>query len=162
MASDTAPNSVIQLINSVVFGKYCLPDTEALRDAAVSTFYDYFEQYFDVQWVTEQMSDIYSAWAVLLASVIVALLLGFVYTILLKCCAGVVVFLSLVLIFFFLAGGGGWLYMIKDDYPESSNTYDFCLYAAYALWGIAGVYFLVILCLCSRIRLGIAILKCTA
>mmetsp|Transcript_23391 Transcript_23391/g.23014 ORF Transcript_23391/g.23014 Transcript_23391/m.23014 type:complete len:192 (-) Transcript_23391:1345-1920(-) len=33
---------------ALIFGKYCLPTAEALRDVAVATFYDYFEEYFDV------------------------------------------------------------------------------------------------------------------
>mmetsp|Transcript_27452 Transcript_27452/g.20609 ORF Transcript_27452/g.20609 Transcript_27452/m.20609 type:complete len:324 (-) Transcript_27452:420-1391(-) len=147
---------------TLVIGKYCIPDTDALKDAAVSTFYDYFEEYFDVQKLTEYASDIYEAWMVLLISVGIAFLLGFVYLLLLRCCAGVMVFFSLTAILAALGGGGVWLFFIKDDYAETSKSYNFCLYAAYVLWGVAGLYFLILLCLCSRIRLGIAILKCTA
>lgn len=35
-------------------------------------------------------------------------------------------------------------------------------YTSYALWGLAGVYLIILLCLCGRIRLGVAIVKATA
>mmetsp|Transcript_23391 Transcript_23391/g.23017 ORF Transcript_23391/g.23017 Transcript_23391/m.23017 type:complete len:109 (-) Transcript_23391:1003-1329(-) len=108
------------------------------------------------------MSDIVDAWSVLAMSVGIAFLLGFVYLLLLRCCAGIMVFISLVSIFCFIGGGGSWLYLIKDDYLETTKSYSFCLYGAYTLWGLAAFYLLILLCLCSRIRLGVAIMQCTA
>ena len=35
-------------------------------------------------------------------------------------------------------------------------------YTSYGLWGLTGLYVLIILCLCNRIRLGVAIIKTTA
>jgi hypothetical protein len=35
-------------------------------------------------------------------------------------------------------------------------------YGSYAIWGVDGLYVLVLLCLCNRIRLGVAIMKVTA
>lgn len=36
------------------------------------------------------------------------------------------------------------------------------MYIAYVLWGLAGLYALVLLCSCNRIRLGLAIMETTA
>ncbi len=40
--------------------------------------------------------------------------------------------------------------------------YKFMKYGAYIIWGIAALYLIIIFCLCSRIRLGVAITKVTA
>lgn len=133
-----------------------------MKNASVEAFYEYFEQYFDVAQVTEYVGDVYDAWEVLLISVGVAFILGFVYLLLLRCCAGIMVFVTLVSILIGLVGGGFWLYLLKDNYEVDSNTYKYFLYGSYTVFGLAGVYLLLLLCLCGRIRLGIAIIKCTA
>ena len=108
------------------------------------------------------MSDVFAVWYVLCIAVGVAFVLGFVYMILLRCCASLMIFVSLVAILFCIGGGGVWLYFMKDDYETTSNNYKYCLYGAYTLWGIDAVYAFLLLCLCNRIRLGVAVMKCTA
>jgi hypothetical protein len=92
----------------------------------------------------------------------VAFVLGFVYMFLLKFCAGVIMFLSLVLIFVIIAGGGVWAYFTKNNYNVDDKNYKYLEYGGYILWGIAGAYLLLVLCMCNRIRLGVSIVKCTA
>jgi Plasma-membrane choline transporter len=108
------------------------------------------------------VSDIFAVWYVIAICVGVAFLLGFVYMVLLRCCASLLVFVTLVGILLSLGGGGVWLYFMKNNYISTSENYKYCLYGAYTLWGIDGAYAIILLCLCNRIRLGVAIMKCTA
>lgn len=112
--------------------------------------------------ITSYVSDIFAVWYVLLICVGVAFILGFVYMIFLRCCASVMIFFSLVGILLALGGGGVWLYLRKDNYDSTSKNYEYCLYGSYVLWGIDGLYAFLLLCLCNRIRLGVAVMKCTA
>jgi len=150
------------LITVIVMGRYCLPDATALLNSTISAFYSRFEKYFDVNKITAYVSDMAEAWYILLIAVGVAFILSFIYMLLLRCCASIMVFISLVGILLALGGFGFWLYVSKDNFITTSNNYKFCLYGAYALWGLDGLYLFLLLCLCNRIRLGVAIIKCTA
>jgi len=72
------------------------------------------------------------------------------------------VFFSLVAILAAFGGAGAWLYINKKNYAVDTDYYKYNLYGAYTLWGIDGAYAIILLCLCNRIRLGVAIMKCTA
>jgi len=104
----------------------------------------------------------YAVWYVLAICVGIAFGLGFIYMLLLRCCAGVMVFISLVSVMLLLGGAGAWLFFMKNRYTISSHAYKYCLYGAYAVWGIDGLYCLILLCLCRTIRIGVAVVKCTA
>ena len=110
-----------------------------------------------------------------------AFILGMIFLLLLRCCAGVIVFFSLVGIFVLLGGSGFWFYIVgrqnyitKDEGVKFSifdnstynitneRNFNIMTYASYALWATAGLYLIILLCLCNRIRLGVAIIKATA
>jgi len=84
------------------------------------------------------------------------------YLVILRCFAGLLVWTTIFGILGCLGGGGYWLYYQKDNYDSSDKNRDYVTYGAYALWGIGGLFFLLILCCCSRIRLAVAILKVTS
>lgn len=142
--------------------RFCLPDGESLKNQTIAAFRDNFYKQYHVDTFTDYISDLVSVWYVMAICVGVAFLLGFVYMFFLKCCAGVIMFLSIVAIFAVIGGGGVWAYFTKDRYETTDKNYQYLQYGAYILWGIAGVYLLLILCVCNRIRLGISIVKCTA
>lgn len=106
-----------------MFGKYCIPDSEALKNASIAEFYALFEKYFDVSKITGYVSDIFAVWYVLLISVGVAFALGFVYMVLLRFCASLMIFFSLVGILLALGGGGVWLYLMRTNYDATSKSY---------------------------------------
>lgn len=109
------------------------------------------------------MSDLISVWYVLAISVGIAFVLGFVYMILLKCLAGCVIWFSIFAIFLLTGAAGYGLWYYKDlKYEPTDKYYKYAEYGAYTLWGLAALFLLIILCLCKRIRLGIAIYKTTA
>jgi hypothetical protein len=106
-----------------VFGKYCIPDSEALKNATIQAFYENFEKYFDVSKITGYVSDVFAVWYVLCIAVGVAFVLGFVYMILLRCCASLMIFVTLFAILLCLGGGGVWLYFMKDNYEATTKNY---------------------------------------
>ena len=109
-----------------------------------------------------------------------AFILGLVFMLFLRCCAGVIVFFCLVGIFVLFCGGGFWFYVLGrewyiDKYDNYTNilddttynitntrNFDVMTYTSYGLWAITILYVIIILCLCSKIRLGVAIIKTTA
>jgi Plasma-membrane choline transporter len=92
-----------------------------------------------------------------------AFIFGLLYMLALRCLAGCVIWFSIVMIFLTIAAGGVGVYYYKDQmYEPEDDYYKYATYTAYALWGLAGLFVLLVLCMCSRIRLGIAIYKTTA
>lgn len=71
-------------------------------------------------------------------------------------------FFSLISIFIMIAGLGVWAFFSKSNYSTTDQNYKYLLYGAYILWAVAGLYLLILLCLCNRIRLGLSVIKCTA
>lgn len=92
----------------------------------------------------------------------IAFVLAFVYLILLRCCAGILVFFTLIAVGLLLGGFGAYLYLDRDRFPEDTTYYNAMLYGGYVMFGLTAIYCLVLLCLCNRIRLGVAIIKATA
>ncbi len=108
-------------------------------------------------------------WEILPISAGIAFILGFFFMIFLKLCAGIIVWLSILLILLALGAAGFGCKLKFDDltlqeaetevYSDKTKYWE---YGMYGFWIGSGVYALVILFLCNRIRLGVAILKCTA
>jgi choline transporter-like protein 2/4/5 len=146
------------LILNIALGKYCLPDPSELTNIT-KPFMEQFYKNYDVEKYTAYIADLAKAWYVMAISVGVAIVVSFIYLLILRCCAGVLIWVSIFAILGAMGGGGYWLYATKDKYPVSDPTHNYMMYGSYALWGVAGFFALLSLCCCSRIRLGVAIMK---
>jgi len=150
--------------------RFCLPQTSGDTFSAVS------DTLFSSDVLEQWVSDIRETWPVIAGSIGAAFIIGFIYMILLRYCSGVLTWLA---ILGFIAGMGvlGWRFYqdakrIEEtlvgtggqDSHESSaqQTVTTEKVIAYVCWGIAGFTFLAVLCLYSRIRLAIAIMKAAA
>ena len=91
----------------------------------------------------------------------VAFAIGMIYLVILRFLAGVIIWFSIFAILGVIGGGGYWCYYTKDSYDVSNNNHKYLEYGAYALWGIDGAFFILIVCCCSRIRLAVAVMKVT-
>ena len=91
-----------------------------------------------------------------------AFIIGIIYLLILRCCAGVIIWMSIFSIMACIGGGGYWAFITKDKYDVSDNNYKYLQYGAYALWGLDGLFALIVICCCSRIRLAVAIMKVTS
>jgi hypothetical protein len=142
--------------------RYCMPDDTALLNSTIATFKNQFYEQYHVDKFTDYISDLFSVWYVMVICIGVAFVFGFAYMFVLKCCAGIILFFSLIAIFLMIGGLGVWAYFTKNQYDTTDQNYKYLQYGAYILWGIAGFYLLILLCLCNRIRLGLSIIKTTA
>lgn len=90
----------------------------------------------------------------------VALVLSILYLIFIRCCAGIFVWL-VIMIYFVAMTGLGYCFYANIGVDESVGEVgeEDRKNIAYVIWGIDAVTFLVFLCLYSRIKLAVAILK---
>lgn len=144
-----------------VLGKYCIPNTDTLEDAALKRFNDDFYEKYNIDKLSDYITDLINAWEVMLICLGAAFILGMLYLVILRCCAGVLIWTTIFAIIAITGGGGYWLYTHKDTYEESDNNYKYMQYGAYALWALSGLFFLMMICCCNRIRLAVAIMKVT-
>ena len=112
--------------------------------------------------ITSYAADIYYAWKLILTCSATAILLGYTYLILIRWLGGLIVWLSIILIQLSLIIGGWYMYDSSEDYDEESDYRDWVKYAAYGIWGLAGLYFLCVCCCFNAIRIGVAVYQTTA
>ena len=73
-----------------------------------------------------------------------------------------IIWLSIALLQLSLIGGGVYMYFESETYAEESDYRDWLKYAAYAIWGVAFLFFCCICCCWNSIRIGIAVYETTA
>lgn len=87
------------------------------------------------------------------------MVLCLIYLFLLRCFAKPLLYISFVLIFALLLGGGFYVYYLGDRYEAKDHTRSVMRGMGILLWILTGIYFIILMCCCSRIRLGIAIMQ---
>lgn len=102
-----------------------------------------------------------NVWQVIAITVGTAFVIGMIYMILIRCFAGVLIWFSIIGIIAILGGGGYWVYLYRTHFASTDNNYKYFLYGAYSLWGLDGLFVIIVLCCCNRIRLAVAIMKVT-
>lgn len=91
-------------------------------------------------------------------------MIGFLYLIVLKLLGGVIIWISILAIFLGTVAGG---YMLWDtsnkmDKPEDAEQKDYYMYGSYVVWGLAGALVCCVCCNLKNIKIGVAVMKCTA
>ena len=89
-------------------------------------------------------------------------LIGFVYMIVLRLCGGPIIYASIVAMILGTAYGGWMLYQTSEAMPTTDKYKPYYLYGSYVVWGIAGILFCCICFNLKNIRIGVAVMKCTA
>lgn len=163
------PESVSFSVTEKDLGKFCLPTADAAKDW-VEGFYEKYGGDNISTWI----NDLLDVWWITLAAAGIAFVLGFIYMFLLKWMAKPIVFISIVLVQILIILAGYLVYNksqeMQDDIDEQGgvaseedeDNQKYVLYLSYAIFALAGIYFIVMLCLCSRIRLAIAIFQVTS
>ena len=105
------------------------------------------------------MGDLGTAWYIFLIMLGISLVLCLLYLFLLRCFAKPLLYISFVLIFALLLGGGFYVYYLGDRYESGDHTRSVMRGMGILLWILTGIYTIILLCCCSRIRLGIAIMQ---
>jgi len=142
-----------------------LPSTKALEAGAevgAAAFQEQFDTYIGGSGVTDIFSDIIACKEPLLASLGTAFLVGFLYMIVLRLCGGPIIYLSILAMILGSAYGGYMLYNDSEAMPETDQYKNYYLYGSYVVWGISAA---LLCCACfnmKNIRIGVAVMKCTA
>lgn len=88
---------ILVLPSKGLYGKICMPVTATGGSNLLTSKMDSMDKY---------TSDLSNAWYILLLSIVVAFIMGFVYLCLLRCFAGIIVFVTIVAYLLGLAVGG--------------------------------------------------------
>ncbi len=110
------------------------------------------------------MTDLNTTWPILLASIGFAFVIALFYLLFVWCCADVVVYITILLILAALSGLG-YIFQQRSDYYKNLNdsTYQTTMLVLCGIcYAFAGIWLLIILFMCNRIRLSIALARVTA
>lgn len=146
---------------------FCVPDIDtekvsALSADTVDAFKELFNDTIMGDKLTSYLADIAYSWKVILVCSITAIVLGYIYLLLIRCMGALIIWLSIILLQLSLIGGGVYMYFESDNFDEESDYRDWLKYAAYGIWGIAGAFFCCICCCWNSIKIGIAVYSATA
>ena len=91
-------------------GRFCVPDSEALKQDALAAFKAEFDKYLGGMNFQKYMADIVAAKEVLLITILTAFFIGFIYMIVLRLFGGPMIYISIVAMIIGSALGGYMLY----------------------------------------------------
>jgi len=160
--------SNIDIYDSTDFASFaCLPTVLATSEQQFTA--ESIDQALKSPLVTKFYNDLKATQSLFIVTPLFALLLGFIFMCFLKSCTGFIVWglISTVLIGLV---SFGLLCFASFVNPESSkqlevleNTPESTLqFLAYGSWSLAAVYLIALICLCNRLRLTIAVLRCAS
>jgi heme/copper-type cytochrome/quinol oxidase subunit 2 len=92
----------------------------------------------------------------------ISAVLACLYLFLLRCFAKPLLYISFILILIIFVVAGIYVFYSSTKYAAGDRTQKIMKGMAIILWGIAGIYLIILFCCCSRIRLGIAIMEATS
>ena len=108
--------------------------------------------------IGKYMGDLYTCWWLFLVMLGISTVISMIYLFLLRCIAKPLLYISFVLILVLVIAGGIYVFTYaSNNYEDGDDTKLYMQICAYVLWGLAVVYFIILMCCCSRIRLAIAI-----
>jgi hypothetical protein len=108
------------------------------------------------------MGDLATAWWIFLVMIGISTVIAILYLILLRYFAKPILYISFVVILILLIAGGAYVFAQNQRYATGDNTKNLMKGLGIMLWVLAGIYFILLLCCCSRIQLGVAIMEATS
>lgn len=155
-------NQTVQCLGSTCplstsYKSLSLGDVVCIPDPASSTV----AQAMNFNVLTQVFADIKICYWIFVGALAGAFVVGFLYFWMMRWCAGVLVWLSLAVFTLGTVAVGVYMYLytkgiklIDTPFTLSQYSTESLQYTSYALWGIAGLTLILIICLYSRIRLG--------
>lgn len=89
-------------------------------------------------------------------------MIGFIYMIVLRLCGGPIIYFSILGMILSTAYGAFMLWQTSETMDKADEQYPFYLYGSYTVAGICGVLLICAICNGKNIRIGVAVMKCTA
>jgi choline transporter-like protein 2/4/5 len=145
--------------------RFCIPDADsaaASSDSEYSSMKSDALSDYDAEWITQYIGDLTYCWWVCIVCALTAFVGGITYMFFIRCCGKYIVWVTILLGFLSLLALGIYVYATADNYDSEDDTRATLQWCAYIIFGLCVVYVLILLCCCSRIRLGIAIMKTAA
>ena len=158
----TVTGQAFRYATALFAGKFCIPNSEEMALGAFDEFKKQFDNIFGGLNLGAYIADIAAAKEPLLYAIASAFLIGFVYMIVLRLCGGPIVYASLFFMVMGTAYGGLMLYQNSQTISEADKNKKYYLYGSYAVWGLAAALIFCICCNIKNIRIGVAVMKCTA
>lgn len=147
-------------------GHFCVPDGAGYADDNPDTLQAFKDAFFNSVYGETAGQWAYNtsiAWPLLIISVVFAVVFGYLYLYVIRLLGGLIIWISFGIIVATEVGAGLYTYFyLRPQYETGNPTYDYLAYGSYALWGLAGVTVILLLCCYNAVKLGIAIFKCTA
>lgn len=156
-----------------VLGRYCVPSVKEYGDAAKTALGSQLGDGWDER-VAEALQALPSAWPALLAALVLAIALGYLFLFLLRCCAVVLIWTNVVCCIVGLGALGAYLWLtagseimveelpknLRPSKPELSDDEEtYVRAAAVVCWGLAIVALCVACCLRHSIDAAAACLE---
>jgi len=112
----------------------------------------------------DYLGDLVTVWEIFLACIGIAVVVGLVYLLIIRCCGCCFAYLVIFLILVLLAVLGYVFHKRMDHYDDLDDTTYKNIMLAFAIifYALAFIWLLVILCSCNKIRLSIAITEIAA
>ena len=148
-------------------GKVCVPSAKALEGPsaeAIKKFQAQFDKYLggDDNPVMGYLADIISCQTLLLWSLLTGFLIGFIYMLVLRLCGGPIIYFSILGMIASTGYGAFMLWQTSETMDKENEQYPFYLYGSYVVAGIAAVLVICLIFNLKNIRIGVAVMKCTA
>jgi hypothetical protein len=142
--------------------RWCMPVYATLPPSIQDNYNDVIGS-FGLDDIEMYARDIRLSWKVYAICVFTVFVLIFFWNLMLRAFAEVLAWISI-----FVVGAGivalGFLikYYADSNYPEGDTTQKWLNYGAYTVWGLAGLYALVVLCTFYAIKISIKVLRVSA
>lgn len=143
----------MEIITVIDFNRYCLPSSQSARDV--------FFKNAGIEKAGQYMSDLYTAWKVLLIACGLSFVLAFFYMIFLRCCAKLLVWLTFIGFICLLAILGGLFWEKANNAVDSGDKLNYQILAV-IFWVVDFILFLVICCLYDDIQLALTVIQASA
>jgi len=110
----------------------------------------------------QYLADIMATKNLLLWSLLTGFLIGFGYMIVLRLCGGPIIYLSILGMILSTAYSALLLWQTSEKMDKLHEEYPYYLYGSYVVAGICVVLLICTLCNFKNIKIGVAVMKCTA
>ena len=141
------------MLIDIVLDRYCLPSLTSLRQSFFSGS--------EAEKVGQYLSDLYTAWKVLLIAAGMSFVLAFAYMLLLRCCAKLLVWVTLIGFLGLFAALGYFFYDKVNSTDDEGDQLNYKI-IAFIFWGVDAIFLLGILCLYDDIQNALAIIEAAA
>ena len=112
--------------------------------------------------VSQYIADIAYSWRVIAICSLTAIVLGYIYLFVVRCIGAIIVWGSIIAIQLGLIAAGVYVYFQHETFPEDDDNRQYVQYAAYTIFGIAGLFAICVCCCWKAIRIGLAVYMTTA